>query len=259
MNELQYLADYRWLSLIPSIIAIILAIRTKQVFISLLFGIWLGWLILSDFHILEGTLATIQGLVDVFRDAGNTRTIMFCALAGSLIILIQRSGGVQGFIIKIQKYLERYEHKEGAWLTGVLIFVESNISVLVVGTLYRPIFDKMKISREKLAYIADSSSAPASIMVPFNGWGAFIMSLLAAEGFNNSFSTFMSAMAYNFYPMLALLLVVIIIFSKKDFGAMKKAETRVQETGALFFENSQPMMADELTDVETKVGFIGKQ
>jgi len=159
MEELQFLTDYPWLSLIPSVLAILLAIRTKQVFISLLLGIWIGWLILNDFHFLEGTLATIQALVDVFRDAGNTRTIMFCALAGALIILIQRSGGVQGFINVIQQFLKRYEGKDStaskvvvqllAWLTGVLIFVESNISVLVVGTLYRPIFDKLKISREK--------------------------------------------------------------------------------------------------------------
>jgi len=268
MDQLQFLSDYPWLSLFPSVLAIFLAIRTKQVFISLLFGIWLGWLILSDFNFLQGTLGTIQALVDVFKDAGNTRTIMFCALAGSLIILIQRSGGVQGFINAIQQYLERYENKEGrsskvivqllAWLTGVLIFVESNISVLVVGTLYRPIFDKMKISREKLAYIADSSSAPASIMVPFNGWGAFIMSLLAAEGFDNSFDTLLHSMAYNFYPMLALVLVVVIILFKKDFSYMAKAEERVNTTGEFFFPNSQPMMADELTDVETKPGVIPK-
>ncbi len=268
MEDLQFLTDYRWLSLFPSVLAIILAIRTKQVFISLLFGIWLGWLILSDFNILDGTLATIQALVDVFKDAGSTRTIMFCALAGSLIILIQRSGGVQGFINVIQQYLERYEGKEGrssrvvvqllAWLTGVLIFVESNISVLVVGTLFRPIFDKMKISREKLAYIADSSSAPASILIPFNGWGAFIMGLLLAEGFDDPFRTLLHSLAYNFYPMLALGLVLVVVIFKKDFGVMAKAEERVKTSGELFFPNSQPMMADELTDVRTKSGVTPK-
>lgn len=268
MIDPTFLQEYPWLSLLPSVIAIILAIRTKQVFISLLFGTWLGWLILSNFRLLDGTLATIQALVDVFSSAGNTRTIMFCALAGALIILIQRSGGVQGFIIVIQRYLERFEGKNTtssriivqllAWLTGLLIFVESNISVLVVGTLYRPIFDKMKISREKLAYIADSSSAPASILIPFNGWGAFIMSLLLIEGFEDPFGALLHSLAYNFYPMLALIIVIIIVLTKKDFGAMRKAETRVTETGELFFENSKPMMADELTDVETKTGVTPK-
>jgi len=116
---------------------------------------------------LEGTFAAVQGLVAVFEDNGNTRTIMFCALVGALIIFIQKSGGVDGFILRVQKLLEKYENKKSgsnviivqllAWLTGVLIFVESSISVLTVGSLYRPIFDKLKIPREKLAYIADSS------------------------------------------------------------------------------------------------------
>ena len=215
--------DYGVLSLIPPVVAIILAIRTKQVFVSLLFGIWLGWVIIDDFHVLQGSFDTIQALVDVFKDAGNTRTIMFAALVGALIIFIQRSGGVAGFIEHVNRVLAKYEAKKKgsnrviiqllAWLTGLLIFVESSISVLTVGALYRPIFDRLGISREKLAYIADSSSAPSSILIPFNGWGAFIMGLLAAQGFADPFRTMFKAMVYNFYPILALILVLIIIFS----------------------------------------------
>ena len=96
-------------SLFPPLIAIILAIKTRQVFISLFFGIWLGWVILSDFNFLTGTLASIQALVDVFKDAGNTRTIMFSSLVGALIAFIQRSGGVEGFIKYINKYLSNAE------------------------------------------------------------------------------------------------------------------------------------------------------
>ncbi|HKK74542.1 MAG TPA: hypothetical protein VJ953_05690, partial [Saprospiraceae bacterium] len=180
--------DYGFLSLLPPVIAIVLAIWTRQVFISLLFGIWLGWLILSDFNLWTGSFATVEGLVNVFDSPGNTRTIMFCALVGGLIIFIQASGGVEGFIQRVNRLLERYEAKQSgsnriiiqflAWLTGLLIFVESSISVLTVGALYRPVFDRLGIPREKLAYIADSSSAPSSILIPFNGWGAFIMGLL---------------------------------------------------------------------------------
>ncbi len=252
--------DYGFLSVLPPVLAIFLAIRTKQVFVSLLFGIWLGWLIVSNFNPLTGTLNTIQALVDVYQDAGNTRTIMFCALVGALIIFIQRSGGVEGFIIRVNRLLARYEHKGGginriivqllAWLTGVIIFVETNISVLTVGTLYRPLFDQLKIPREKLAYIADSSSAPASILIPFNGWGAYIMTLLVAQGFDNPFSTMIRAMGYNFYPMFALLVVVIIIVTKRDFGPMAKAERRATTEGKLLADDAQPMIADELTDVE---------
>ncbi len=285
--------DFNVLSLLPPVIAIFLAIRTKQVYVSLIFGIWLGWLAITLFDTLqinniqemgaamqtmstgeilalpfqliaEGTLATIQGLVEVFQDKGNTRTIMFCALVGALIIFIQRSGGVQGFILSLNKFLQRFEgHQSGtnrvvvqflAWLTGVLVFVESSISVLTVGTLYRPVFDNLKIPREKLAYIADSSSAPASILIPFNGWGAFIMTLLLNQGFDNPFGVMIQSLVYNFYPMLALILVLVIIFTKKDFGPMARAEKRARETGKLLADGAIPMVADELTDVEVKPG-----
>ena len=158
------------LTLLPPVIAIILAILTRQVFISLLVGIFLGYVILAGGDPWIGFLDTMQGLVNVFADADNTRTIMFCALVGALIVFMQRSGGVAGFIVAIDERLRVYEQrKDGssrtvvqllAWITGVLIFVESSISVLTVGTLYRPIFDKLGLSREKLAYIADSILRP---------------------------------------------------------------------------------------------------
>ncbi|NRB64927.1 MAG: sodium:solute symporter [Saprospiraceae bacterium] len=258
------MTDFGILSLVPPVVAIILAIFSRQVFISLLFGIWLGWIILSDFSVLQGTLAAIQSLVDVFKDEGNTRTIMFCALVGALIVFIQRSGGVEGFIQRINRLLERYEKKKAgsnriviqflAWLTGLLIFVESSISVLTVGALYRPVFDRLGIPREKLAYIADSSSAPSSMLIPFNGWGAFIMTLLLAQGFDDPFATMIKALGYNFYPFLALLMVLIIIFSKKDFGPMAKAEQRAREEGKLMADGAIPMVSDELTDQPTKAG-----
>lgn len=252
--------DYGILSLLPPILAIILAIFTRQVYVSLIVGIFAGWWIINDGNLWLGFLDTVQGLVTVFEDAGNTRTIMFCALVGALIVFIQRSGGVEGFIIKVQKILDKYEAKKSgnariivqllAWLTGVLIFVESSISVLTVGTLYRPIFDKLGIPREKLAYIADSSSAPASILIPFNGWGAFIMGLLVASGFSNPFATMLKAMVYNFYPIFALILVLVLIFTKKDFGPMAKAEKRAKEEGKLLRDGAIPMVADELTSIE---------
>ncbi len=252
--------NYGFLSLLPPVLAIILAIFTRQVYISLILGIFMGWLIIDNGNPWLGFLDTIESLVIVFQDSGNARTIMFCALVGALIILIQRSGGVEGFILKIQKILAQYEVKKSgnarimvqllAWLTGLLIFVESSISILTVGTLYRPIFDKLGIPREKLAYIADSSSAPSSILIPFNGWGAFIMGLLASVGFANPFATMFKAMVYNFYPMLALLIVPILILTKKDFGPMAKAEKRAREEGKVLGDAAVPMVTDELTNVQ---------
>jgi Na+/H+ antiporter NhaC len=247
------MSDYGFWSVLPPVIAIVLAIKTRQVYISLIMGIWLGWVIVSDWNLWTGSLATLQGLVDVFKDEGNTRTIMFSALIGSLILFIQKSGGVKGFVNWLEKRLEHTEgQKQGlvvqlmAWITGVIIFVESNISVLTVGTLYRPIFDKLKISREKLAYIADSSSAPACIIMPFNAWGAFIIGLLLMQGYEQPFAVLLSSIKYNFYPILALIAVPVVILLNKDIGPMKKAEKRTDE-GQILWPDAKPMMTDALT------------
>ncbi len=271
--KLNYLAklgpmhEYGFWSLLPPIIAIVLAIRTKQVYVSLMLGIFLGWLILNDGNLLLGFLDTLSALVDVFTDPGNTRTIMFSALIGGIIVFIQRSGGVEGFILWVQKKLTQMEAggrrdkkvmvQLMAWFTGMLIFVESSISVLTVGSLFRPIFDKFQISREKLAYIADSSSAPTCILIPFNGWGALIMGLLLAQGFVNPFQVMIQSIAYNFYPIFALILLVIVILTRWDFSGMRKAEERTR-SGRVLWENAQPMVSEEITSIEMKEGVTPK-
>ncbi len=260
--------NFGFLSILPPVLAIILALRTKQVYISLVFGIWLGWLIINDWNFLDGTIGTLNGFVDVFKSPGNTRTIMFSALVGALLLFIQYSGGVQGFVNRINKILNRYEKKQSgkirvlvqlfALATGLLLFIETSISALTVGTLYRPIFDKLKIPREKLAYITDSSSAPSSILIPFNAWGAFIMGLLITQGIESPLATLGSSLIYNFYPMLTIILIVIIILSKKDFGPMAKAERRTRETGKLLNDGARPMISDTITSCEMKKGVAPK-
>ena len=256
--------EYGFLSVLPPIIAIFLALRTKQVYIALLAGIWFSWLVIEGFNPLNGTIAMIEGMVNVFKSAGNTRTIMFSALVGALLIFIQFSRGVEGFINIINKRLEKFENKKTGYsrvmvqflatLTGLLLFVETSISSLTVGTLYRPIFDKLKIPREKLAYIADSSSAPSSILIPFNAWGAFVMGLLLTHGIDKPFSMMLATIKYNFYPLLAIIIVLIVIFTKKDFGPMKNAEKRTLETGELMNPNSTPMVSEEITSFPPKEG-----
>ncbi|MGB0879878.1 MAG: Na+/H+ antiporter NhaC family protein [Polaribacter sp.] len=256
--------EYGFWSVVPPMIAIFLALRTKQVYIALLFGIWFSWLIIKGWNPLDGTLAMIEGMVNVFKSAGNTRTIMFSALVGALLIFIQYSKGVEGFINILNRQIVKLEHKKAghssvmvqllATLTGLLLFVETSISSLTVGTLYRPIFDRLKIPREKLAYIADSSSAPSSILIPFNAWGAFIMGLLLTQGIDKPFSVMLASIKYNFYPLLAIAIVFIVILTKKDFGPMKKAETRTRETGELMNPNSKPMVSDEVTSYPPKEG-----
>jgi len=263
--------DYGFWSVVPPLLAIVLAIRTKQVYISLLLGIWLSWVIIAGGDIFSGTYNSIMALVDVFKDAGNTKTIMFSALVGGLIILIQKSGGVAGFVRWVDQKLAlasavstsstadtvtepvevtaRKKIQFFAWLTGVIIFVETSISSLTVGTVFRPVFDKLKISREKLAYIADSSSAPTSILIPFNAWGAFIIGLLLTQGFDDGFGVLFKAMRYNFYPVFALLLVLVVIFFDWNIGPMKKAEERARKEGKVLSDDAKPMVSGALTAV----------
>ncbi|WP_340203525.1 Na+/H+ antiporter NhaC family protein [Ascidiimonas sp. W6] len=260
--------EYGFLSVLPPVVAIILALRTRQVYIALLMGIWFSWIIIHQFNFLTGTVAAIEGMVNVFKSEGNTRTIMFSALVGSLLLFIQYSGGVQGFINWLTTIINRLENKKAgysrvvvqllAMATGILLFVETSISSLTVGTLYRPVFDKMKIPREKLAYIADSSSAPSSILIPFNAWGAFIMGLLLTQGFENPFELMLSSIPYNFYPILAIAIVFLVIFFKKDIGPMAKAEKRTRETGKLLNENAKPMISEEITSYASKEGITPK-
>lgn len=242
--------DYGFLSLVPPLLAIVFAIRSKQVYLSLISGIFLGWIILHDGNVWLGFLGTLEGLVEVFADAGNTRTIMFSALVGALIILIQRSGGVEGFIRWVST---RLENKKGsrktvqfyAWLISVIIFVETSISILTVGAIFRPLFDRFKIAREKLAYITDSGSAPACIIFPLNGWGAFIMGLLAAQQIDQPFITMIKAIPFNFYALLALVTVPMVILFDWDVPVMKRAEERTR-AGKLMWDDSRPLISDDV-------------
>jgi Na+/H+ antiporter NhaC len=245
-------------SLLPPLLAIILAIRSRQVYLSLGLGIFLGYLILNGWNPVQGFFATLNGLVEVFKDPGSTRTIMFSAMVGSLIAVVQRSGGVAGFIVYMERRLTsannngRRRVELAAYITGMLIFVESSISVLTVGSIFRPLTDKLKIPREKLAYLADSSSAPSCILIPFNAWGAYIMGLLAAGGIAQPFRTLAGAFPYNFYPILTVGLAFYLIFSRKDFGAMKKAEERAATSGEVIRAGAQPLVSEDVTALPPK-------
>ena len=202
-----------FLSLLPPLLAIGLALWTRQVFLSLFLGIASGFLILAGGNPLQGAIQTMGGFVSVFESNYNTEIIIFTLLIGALIALIQRAGGVEGFVNRVLAWLQRKAASADgkgqrkrvellAVLTGVLIFVESNISTLTVGTLYRPVTDELKIPREKLAYIADSTCAPICILIPLNAWGAYILGLLGEQNIESPISTLVGAVALNIYCLL---------------------------------------------------------
>ncbi len=248
---------YGWLSILPPLLAILLAIKTKQVYISLVFGIWLGWTIINSWNPLAGFIHTVNALVAVFNDADNTRVILFSAMIGAVITFTQYSGGMKGFVQWVtEKGIVKTRKSAGllAWFLGLIIFIESNICVLVSGAVSRPIFDKLRISREKLSYILDSTSAPKCIILPLNAWGAFILGLLAAQGIEQPIRVFLASIPFNFYAFIALALVIFFVLTEKDFGPMKKAEERVQKKGELMKEGAMPLISDDVIAMEAKEG-----
>lgn len=262
------MSDYGLWSVVPPLVAIALALATRQVFVSLGLGIWIGYIIITGGNPLDGLWQTLHAIVAVFAGAGNTRVIIFTLLVGALIALAQRSGGVEAFTRSVVNWLQRKQqvsqhrgHRKRvellAALTGVVLFIESNISILTVGTLYRPITDQLKVPREKLAYIADSSSAPACALIPVNAWGAYLIGLLAAQQIEAPLKVLAGAVVFNFYPLLALVLLFAIILSGRDFGPMRKAEQRARDTGELLALDAVPMISDEVLTIEPKAGVHG--
>ncbi len=216
-------------SLLPPFLAIFLAIRTKQVYLSLLAGIFSAYLLLHDWNPFTAFLATVEGVVKVFEDSGNTRTIFFCVLVGGLLAAIHHNGGVNGFVQYMQLKtgdgqgrIQRVKLELAAYITGLLLFIETSISSLTVGAVFRPLFDKNGISREKLALLADTSSAPSSILFPINAWGAFILSLLVVNGLNQPFSYLLASLPFNFYPLVLLPLMFYAIIFNRHLGSITK-------------------------------------
>ncbi len=246
-----------WLSLLPPFIAIATALLTKQVFISLFSGIWLGWIILDGGNPLLGLRDALESIVAVFADRGNTLIIIFSALIGSFIALTQRSGGVEGFVSWI---VDRgfVRSARGAQLLpsfiGLGLFLESNLTCLISGAVARPLFDHFRLSREKLAYLCDSTAAPVCVLFPFNAWGALILGILANQDIGNPLSVLIGSIPFNFYAILAIALVFYIASSGKDWGAMARAETRARKTGKVLRDGAKPLVSDEVLSLPTKEG-----
>ena len=208
----MYVTD--WTSILPPVLAIVLAIISRQVIPSLGIGIWVGFCLVESFNPVSGIALAIEGVVNVFSDPGDTRVLIFTLLIGGLIATIEKSGGVRGFIRLLEERSWVDSARRAKWLayfTGIVVFIESNMTLLVAGAISRPLFDRYKVSREELAYIIDSTSAPVCIMIPLNAWGAIILSLLASSAIDNPIDVFVAAIAFNLYPIIVILVSAFVI------------------------------------------------
>lgn len=232
------------LSILPPLLAILLAIVTRQVVISLGIGIWAGFCLFHSLDPLRALPLALDGIINVFSDPGDTRVLIFTLVIGGLIATIEQMGGVRGFIRLLENSAwvnNSWRAKWLAYFTGIVVFVESNITLLVAGAISRPLFDHYRISREKLAYIIDSTSAPVCILIPLNAWGAIVLGLLSSSAIENPIDVFITAIPLNFYALIAIAFCAIAIWRNLDLGPMRKAEQRTAG-GELLWPNATPMV-----------------
>jgi Na+/H+ antiporter NhaC len=243
--------DYGILSLLPSLLAILLAVITRQVFISLFAGIYIGKLVIHNWSFLPALNSSLDLIISIFANGWMTKTIIFSFLVGSILTLIQSSGGVAGLVYYLTEKKKTIKSRTGvmllAYIIGVSLFIESTICCLVSGTVARPVADKFLVSREKLSFICDSSSAPICSLLPFNGWGATLIGLITVQVSagvitGNPVEILLKSNLFNFYSLIALVVVLIIILSKKDFGPMKKAEQRAMNEGKVMRDGAIPVI-----------------
>jgi Na+/H+ antiporter NhaC len=211
---------------VPAVIAIILALATKQVYVSLFLGIFVGALLYAGGNPLEAMFTLYRVMSE--QVGGNTPILVFLVVLGILVVLLQKSGGAKAYGDWAGK---KIKSKAGALAAtaglGCLIFVDDYFNCLTVGSVMRPVTDKFKISRSKLAYIIDATAAPICIIAPISSWAAAVAGQLEGDGL----MVFISTVPFNVYAILTILMVFALCYFKFDFGKMKKNDLLAEETG----------------------------
>ena len=252
---------YGIISLIPIIAIVVLALITKQTFISIFVGVVVGFVILAGGNPLETFNLFLDGLYQVLMDETTVWVLLLCALFGSLIALMQDSGGVLGFANLAQRFIKgRKASVIGAWILGVIVFVDDYLNCLAVGAATRPITDKYRVSREMLAYIVNSTGVTVCAIIPFSTWGAFMSGQMEAAGMTGELSAFAAYTATAPFVLYGWIAVILVPFFATGilplFGPMKEAEQRTLETGKVLSDVSSAALI-ELPEEEK--AFEGKK
>ena len=230
--------EYGFLSLIPPLLTIVLALVTKNVFLALFIGIMTGSFVLCGFAPLTSINAGLYAIVDSMSQ-GNTIIIASCLIVGAVIHLMERSGGIDGFVNVVVKSKGLIKSKRGAnlftWILGLAVFTSGSLSCMVTGAVSRPVNDALKVPHEKSAFLVHTTSTPWCVLFPFSGWLASMAGYLISGGVPEAESVPMlfSSLPFNFYCILAILLTFLVSITQKDLGPMAAAEKRAAETGAL--------------------------
>ncbi|MBQ8816706.1 MAG: Na+/H+ antiporter NhaC family protein [Lachnospiraceae bacterium] len=213
-----------WWALLPPVLAIALALITKEVYSSLFIGVVSGGLLYSHFS-LEGTLVHVfeNGVIAVLAKTANVGILIFLVFLGVLAVMMNQAGGSKAFGEWAGKHIKS---RTGAMLCtiflGMLIFVDDYFNCLTVGNVMRPVTDKHRISRAKLAYLIDSTAAPVCIIAPISSWAAAVSGFVEGE---NGLALFIKSIPYNYYALFSILMMILLVLFKADFGPMRKHET----------------------------------
>lgn len=249
------------LTLLPPLTAIVIALVTKSVVPALLLGVWLGATMLADWNPLIGVYDTFnEFIIPSVGDPGNATILIYCAFFGGLIAVLQRSGGAYAVARAVSRKVRSARGAQASTMGfGLLIFFEDYFNALTVGNVMRPLTDRHRVSREKLAYIVDSTSAPICLLGPVSTWVVFVMGLIGAQydqlGISGStYVAYLSTIPFNFYAIAAILLVGIVALSRVEYGPMAAAEARARTTGEVLGPNAKPPSASEITAAEPDEG-----
>lgn len=237
-----------WLSIVPPLIAIVLALLFKDVIVALTIAIFSGALILNHWNPVTAFARSVDSFVaGALADGDHAKIIIFSMMLGGMVGLISRSGGTRGIVERLRPFATTPRRGQVAtWLMGVFIFFDDYANTLIVGSTMRPITDRLRISREKLSYIVDSTAAPVASVFPISTWIGFEIGLIAAAfqqiGFQkNAYLAFIDSIPFRFYPILALVLGFTIAFACRDLGPMLKAELRASNTGKVIADGDTPL------------------
>lgn len=223
-------------ALVPPIVAIVLALITKEVYSSLFIGILVGGLFYSNFSF-EGTITHIfnDGFVGVLSDSYNVGILVFLVILGAMVSLMNRAGGSAAFgHFAKQKIKTRAGAQLATIALGVLIFIDDYFNCLTVGSVMRPVTDEHKVSRTKLAYLIDATAAPVCIIAPISSWAAAVSGFVEGE---DGFSIFIRAIPYNYYALLTIVMMVALVILNINFGPMKTYEENALK-GDLFTDGN---------------------
>lgn len=248
---MEEVINYGFISVLPSLIAVILAFVTRNTLISLGVACFTGVLLSGK---------GIFGFPNLLKSSIGTGSFAWVMLLNTLIAILvaffRRTGAMQGFTKLIEdRYTSRKMLKIIAWLLGIFVYFSDSFSPLFVGTVMRDLTDKAKISREKLSYIADSGAAPVSVLVPITGWAAFLSGLAVGvaniDTVEKGLKLFILAVPFNLYAIITVIFVGLVSAEIiPDFGPMKKAEKRSLETGQVVRDGGEPMIGKELTEMQ---------